>query len=58
MKPIPLAGLAVTTGGFARIGEAIGKLGLPSVLIQEGGYLNEALGPNLAAFLGGFETAL
>ena len=52
----PLAGLAVTTEGFARIGEAIGKLGLPSVLVQEGGYLNEALGPNLAAFLGGFET--
>lgn len=53
----PLAGLAVTTEGFARIGEAIGKLGLPSILVQEGGYLNEALGPNLVAFLGGFETA-
>ncbi len=40
----PLKGLAVTTPGFARIGEAIAKFGLPTLLVQEGGYLSEELG--------------
>ncbi len=53
----PIAGLAVTTGGFARIGEAIGgALKLPTVIVQEGGYPCEALGANLSAFLGGYES--
>ena len=51
----PLAGLAITTPGFARIAEAIGACGLPSVLVQEGGYPSPALGDNLASFLAGFE---
>ncbi len=50
----PLAGLAISTQGFRRIGHAIGGLGLPTVLVQEGGYLSDALGSNLDAFLGGF----
>lgn len=50
----PFAGLSVSTEGFGRIGALIGELGLPTVLVQEGGYLNAALGPNLAAFLNGF----
>jgi acetoin utilization deacetylase AcuC-like enzyme len=53
----PLAGLAVTTDGFRRIGAAIARLGLPTVLVQEGGYLSNILGANLAALLGGFEAA-
>lgn len=53
----PLAGLAVTTDGFDRIGAAIARLGLPTVLVQEGGYLSDILGANLAAVLGGFEAA-
>lgn len=53
----PLAGLAVTTAGFRRIGGAIARLGLPTVFVQEGGYLSDALGANLAATLGGFEEA-
>lgn len=51
----PLAGLAVTTPGFARIGAAVAGLGLPVLLVQEGGYLQPALGDNLTAFLTGFE---
>ncbi|TIV74073.1 MAG: histone deacetylase family protein, partial [Mesorhizobium sp.] len=39
---------------FSRIGEAIAALGLPTVIVQEGGYLCDALGDNLAAFLTGF----
>jgi len=53
----PLAGLAVTTPGFARMGEALGALRLPTVLVQEGGYLTDALGDNLTSFLEGFEGA-
>lgn len=50
----PFGGLSVTTPGFARIGEAIAKLGLPTVIVQEGGYLCDPLGDNLTAFLTGF----
>ncbi|QKC97198.1 histone deacetylase family protein [Mesorhizobium sp. NZP2298] len=49
----PFGGLSVTTPGFSRIGEAIAKLGLPTVIVQEGGYLCDALGDNLTAFLTG-----
>ena len=53
----PFGGLAVTTDGFARIAEHIAGLGLPSLLVQEGGYLSDELGANLAAFLGATEAA-
>ncbi|MDX1527663.1 MAG: histone deacetylase family protein [Gammaproteobacteria bacterium] len=52
----PFRGLSVSRSGFARIGEAVGRLGLPTVLIQEGGYLTAELGANLIAWLGGFES--
>lgn len=51
----PLAALAVTTDGFRRIGAAIAGIGLPTVFVQEGGYLSDILGANLTAVLGGFE---
>ncbi|WP_421594482.1 histone deacetylase family protein [Shinella sp. M27] len=50
----PFGGLAVSTSGFARIAEAIAKLRLPAVIVQEGGYLCDELGDNLTAFLTGF----
>lgn len=51
----PFGGLSVTTRGFLRIGGAISNAARrPTVIIQEGGYLCEALGDNLAAFLTGF----
>ena len=53
----PFKGLAVTTEGFSRIGTAIGAFGLPTVLVQEGGYLNDHLGANLSAVLEGFGAA-
>jgi acetoin utilization deacetylase AcuC-like enzyme len=53
----PTANLAVTGEGFRAIGERIGGLGLPTLLVQEGGYIVEKLGDNLAAFLGGFLEA-
>lgn len=53
----PLRGLRVTTPGFSRIGRAIAELGLPTVLVQEGGYLCDALTENIASFLTGFLDA-
>lgn len=50
----PFAGLAVTTPGFGRIGRAVAGLGLPTLIVQEGGYLCPELGQNLEAVLGGF----
>ena len=37
-------------------GEMIAELELPTVLIQEGGYVSDYLGANLAAVLYGFES--
>lgn len=50
----PFGGLSVTTPGFSRIGEAIAGLNLPTVIVQEGGYLCDALSDNLTAFLTAF----
>nr|MBA3449222.1 histone deacetylase family protein [Pseudaminobacter sp.] len=52
----PFGGLSVTTDGFSRIGEAIAGLRLPSVIVQEGGYLCDELGQNLESFLTGFAS--
>jgi acetoin utilization deacetylase AcuC-like enzyme len=49
----PLAAFAVSTDGFARIGERIARTRLPLVLVQEGGYPSPALGSNLRRFLAG-----
>lgn len=50
----PFGGLSISTTGFSRIGEVIAGLGLPTTIVQEGGYLCDALGDNLTAFLVGF----
>ncbi|HYZ21546.1 MAG TPA: histone deacetylase family protein [Rhodopila sp.] len=49
----PAADMAVDADGFAAIGRQIAALELPTVLIQEGGYLVERLGANLTSFLDG-----
>ncbi len=53
----PFQGLAVTTPGFARIGTAIAALGLPTLFVQEGGYICDGLGDNLTSVLSGFQGA-
>lgn len=50
----PFKGLAITSEGFARIGAAIAGLGLPTLFVQEGGYLCDALAANLTQTLSGF----
>ena len=52
----PFGGLAVSTPGFGEIGKRLAALGLPTAIIQEGGYLCDALGDNLKSFLAGFEA--
>lgn len=52
----PFAGLALSTQAFRLIAARItATLPLPSLIVQEGGYLCDELGANLTAFLGGFE---
>jgi acetoin utilization deacetylase AcuC-like enzyme len=53
----PTANLAVTGEGFRAIGQRIGSFGVPVLLVQEGGYIVQKLGDNLAAFLDGFLPA-
>ncbi|ODT57852.1 MULTISPECIES: histone deacetylase family protein [Paracoccus] len=53
----PFRGLQVTTPGFARAAARIKAAGLPTVIVQEGGYLSEDLTHNLAATLRGWIEA-
>lgn len=52
----PFHGFKVTTPGFGRIAAAIARLGLPTVIVQEGGYLSADLGDNLTSFLNGYQA--
>jgi acetoin utilization deacetylase AcuC-like enzyme len=47
----PLGTIKVTTDGIGEIGKRIAALGLPTVIVMEGGYANESLGRNVIAFL-------
>jgi acetoin utilization deacetylase AcuC-like enzyme len=47
----PLAGGDVSTEGFERMAHAIAGLRMPTLIVQEGGYLTEDLEVNLARFL-------
>ena len=42
--------------GYRAAGRALGALGLPTVVVQEGGYDLESIGPLVAAALAGFES--
>ena len=45
--------VAVTTEGFAALGERIRSLRLPCLIVQEGGYHLESLEANAQAFFAG-----
>jgi acetoin utilization deacetylase AcuC-like enzyme len=53
----PISQFALTTDDMQRMGAMIGAAGLPSVTVMEGGYNVAALGRNVAAFIGGLESA-
>jgi len=50
----PVGGFRVTTAGLREIGQRIAKLDLPTIIVQEGGYLLDTLGENAVAFLQAF----
>jgi len=54
----PNAPLDVTEAGFHEAGRRLGALGLPTVLVQEGGYVLETIGGLVRATLEGFEEGL
>jgi acetoin utilization deacetylase AcuC-like enzyme len=51
----PLGKIKVTTNGISEIGRRIASLGLPTAIIFEGGYNNEALASNVLALLEAFK---
>ena len=51
----PLGSFKVSTAGIREIGRRIASLNLPTAIIMEGGYNNEALGSNITAFLGEYQ---
>ncbi len=52
----PMCDLALSTDGFGRCGAAVAALGRPLVVLQEGGYADDALGANVRAWLRGTLT--
>ena len=49
--------MRVTGDGFARMGEMIGRIRRPTVIVQEGGYPSPVPGQNLVRFIEGFRAA-
>lgn len=50
----PISHFKLETRDYRPMGQAIAALGLPTLIVMEGGYAVDALGENVAAFLGGF----
>jgi acetoin utilization deacetylase AcuC-like enzyme len=50
----PISHFKLGTADFPMLGSEIAALGLPIVIVMEGGYATDALGRNVAAFLSGF----
>ena len=57
-KGDPFGGLSITTRGFFDLASMIaGRLELPTLMVQEGGYLCDELGENLSQFLKGIQSS-
>lgn len=53
----PISQFALTSDDFARLGERLARMGLPTVFVLEGGYAAAELGHNTLRVVGGFEGA-
>jgi acetoin utilization deacetylase AcuC-like enzyme len=53
----PLSKLAVTGDAYGSVGEILAGLGLPSVIVQEGGYSLAAVAEAAPNFIAGFQAA-
>ncbi|RDS78702.1 histone deacetylase family protein [Alteriqipengyuania lutimaris] len=47
----PISGFSLSQNDFPRLGEAIGAMGLSTLVVMEGGYAVDDLGRNVTAFL-------
>lgn len=54
----PVGNFALTTEDFHRIGELIGRLRLPTCVVQEGGYYTPDIGDNVLAVLSGIREGM
>lgn len=51
----PISEFRLQTEDFCRMGEAIARLGQPTLIVMEGGYAIDEIGMNVVSFLQGFE---
>jgi acetoin utilization deacetylase AcuC-like enzyme len=51
----PISRFKLTSGDFPRIGARVGKLGVPTLFVMEGGYAVDEIGLNAVGVLSGFE---
>lgn len=56
-KDDPISVLKLDIGAYRDIGARVASLGVPTVVVQEGGYMVQAIGPALDAFLQGMGHA-
>ena len=49
----PNGGFRLETNDFTQVGQALAALQLPTLIVQEGGYILESIGANVLAFLQG-----
>lgn len=54
-KDDPIGGFKLTTDYYQKMAETINQLGLPTIIIQEGGYDLRSLGKNVVSFLKGYQ---
>ncbi|KAI5803669.1 esterase/lipase [Geopyxis carbonaria] len=54
----PLGKFKLRTEDYRVLAEMVGRLGLPTLIVLEGGYAVEQLGANVVSFLDGLETGL
>ena len=52
----PIAGFALKSADYLRLGQDIARAGLPTVFVFEGGYAVEAVGVNTANVIEGFSA--
>ncbi|MGF7148261.1 acetoin utilization deacetylase AcuC-like enzyme [Sphingomonas zeicaulis] len=50
----PICHFRLETADYAELGGTVATLGLPTLVVMEGGYAVDALGANVASFLNGF----
>jgi acetoin utilization deacetylase AcuC-like enzyme len=54
----PIGEFALATADYFEIGAELGRMGLPTVVVQEGGYATAVLGKNVVSFLHGLRDGL